>query len=56
MNTEELNLRGGLVDYLKFALSFLVVIIHSIKPDFLSPILRCAVPLFFILSSYFFLF
>ena len=54
MNTEELNLRGGLVDYLKFALSFLVVIIHSIKPDFLSPILRCAVPLFFILSSYFF--
>lgn len=42
-------------DILKLALSVLVVIIHSgIDKTIISPIIRMAVPLFFIVSSYFF--
>ena len=40
-------------DVVKFALSILVVSIHSeIVPDILIPFVRTAVPLFFIISSY----
>lgn len=39
---------------LKLILSIFVVAIHTTGLDILSPILRCAVPLFFMLSSYFF--
>ncbi len=43
------------IDILKLVLAILVVIIHSgIDKTFLSPVLRTAVPLFFIISSYFF--
>lgn len=39
---------------LKLILSIFVVVIHTTGLDIFSPILRCAVPLFFMLSSYFF--
>ena len=43
------------VDILKFVLSVFVMIIHSgIDKTVISPLLRMAVPLFFIVSSYFF--
>lgn len=46
------------VDAAKFVLSILVVAIHSYPFDgyavFFNPILRTAVPLFFLISSYFF--
>lgn len=51
--------RGNYIDILKFVLSLLVVFIH-VHPKideslfFIVPISRCAVPLFFIMSSYFF--
>ena len=42
-------------DILKFLLSLMVVMIHSkLLPDLLYPWLRIAVPLFFIMSAYFF--
>lgn len=43
------------IDILKFVLAVFVMIIHSgIDKTVISPILRTAVPLFFIISSYFF--
>ena len=39
---------------LKLILSIFVVVIHTTGLDIFSPILRFAVPLFFMLSSYFF--
>lgn len=48
------SLKGGKIDVLKFILCVFVVLIHTINYSALSPILRCAVPVFFIISSYFF--
>lgn len=46
---------GGKFDLLKFVLSILVVVLHcEILPTFFLPLLRMAVPLFFIMSGYFF--
>ncbi len=43
------------IDMLKFTLAIFVAMIHSgVNKSLISPILRCAVPLFFIISSYFF--
>lgn len=43
------------IDVLKFILSIFIMIIHSgIDKTVISPLLRTAVPLFFIISSYFF--
>lgn len=40
-------------DFVKFILSILIVSLHSgIVPDILIPVVRTAVPLFFIISSY----
>ena len=49
-----LSYSGGTIDIVKFVLSLLVVVIHFVNIPILSPILRCAVPLFFMLSSFFF--
>lgn len=46
---------GGKFDYLKIFLAIIIVAIHSRPlPDSFMPLLRCAVPLFFMMSSYFF--
>ncbi len=43
------------IDILKLTLAILVMVIHSgVDKTVISPLLRCAVPLFFIISSYFF--
>ena len=47
------------IDVLKFVLSILIVVIHvnpfsSIAYDLVTPVLRTAVPLFFMISSFFF--
>ena len=43
------------IDILKIILALFVVVIHSgIDKTVLAPVLRIAVPLFFIISSYFF--
>ncbi len=44
---------GGKADVLKLVLCYMIVMLHTIGTDYISPILRCAVPLFFMLSSYF---
>lgn len=47
--------RYNLIDVVKFILAILIMIIHSgIDKTVISPILRVAVPLFFIISAYFF--
>lgn len=46
---------GSVFDILKYMLSVMVVCIHVNKlPDWYNPILRIAVPLFFMMTSYFF--
>ena len=51
INTKKYNL----IDVVKFILAILIMIIHSgIDKTVISPILRVAVPLFFIISAYFF--
>ena len=43
------------LDILKFVLSILIMVIHTgIDKTIISPLLRIAVPLFFIISSFFF--
>ena len=50
----KLSYSGGKTDILKFVLSLFIVAIHFAEISVLSPVLRCAVPLFFMLSSFFF--
>lgn len=46
---------GGKTDVLKIVMCVMVVAIHTVVyPGIVSPILRCAVPMFFMISSYFF--
>ena len=49
-----ISYNGGKTDILKFVLSLFIVAVHFADIAMLSPILRCAVPLFFMLSSFFF--
>ena len=49
-----LNIGGGQTDFLKFAMCVLIINLHTAKIGVLLPILRCAVPIFFMISSYFF--
>ena len=49
----EFSLKGSKTDMMKLVLCYMIVILHTIGTDYISPILRCAVPLFFMLSSYF---
>lgn len=49
------KLRGGVFDILKIVCCFLIVFLHSgITPTYLLPIVRLAVPLFFLMSSFFY--
>lgn len=46
---------NGMIDLIKFILSIMVVAIHTeLYPEYLFPWLRVAVPLFFMITSYFF--
>ena len=46
---------NAIFDYTKFIMAIMVLAIHSaLLPELLYPWLRLAVPLFFIISSYFF--
>lgn len=54
LNIQYFDLGGGKTDMLKLILAIFVVAIHTTGFEILFPILRCAVPLFFMLSSYFF--
>lgn len=54
-STDYICQSGGRFDVLKFVLAFLVVGIHAMPITFsLRPLFRVAVPLFFMMSSYFF--
>ena len=53
-NTNSISYSGGKTDILKFILSLFIVAIHFTEIPLSSPVLRCAVPLFFMLSSFFF--
>lgn len=52
--SQTISYNGGKTDILKFVLSLFIVAVHFADIAILSPILRCAVPLFFMLSSFFF--
>lgn len=54
MNTDKFTLYGEKTDVLKFIMCLLVVAIHTTGYLGIFPILRCAVPMFFIISAYFF--
>ena len=45
---------GGKTDILKIVLAVMIVIIHTVNFGIFSPVLRCAVPLFFMISATFF--
>lgn len=46
---------GSIYDVTKVLLSIMIICIHSCNiPDYVNPLLRIAVPLFFIMSSFFF--
>lgn len=45
---------GGKTDLLKIFLALMIVVIHTVNYGIMSPILRCAVPLFFMISATFF--
>lgn len=49
-----LNPSGKKYDILKFLLCLMVLVTHTTPVSFLSPLLRLAVPLFFLMSSFFF--
>lgn len=52
---EFIKYNGKKIDILKFVISIFVVAIHTLPPGFaLRPVLRTAVPLFFIITSYLF--
>lgn len=54
MDASKFYIGGGKTDVLKFAMCFLIVVLHTTSIDIISPVLRCAVPVFFMISSYFF--
>ena len=51
------NMRNYSIDTLKFICAFLVIFIHTPQPDVyyiaITPISRCAVPIFFMISGYY---
>lgn len=57
-NIHTMNFRifigGGKTDVLKICLSIMIVVIHTVDYGSFSPILRCAVPFFFMISATFF--
>lgn len=54
MNPKE-NVYNGMFDISKMVLAIFVVAIHAhLLPEILNPLIRMAVPLFFMMSSYFF--
>lgn len=54
MNANYFNIGGGKTDVLKMFMSLMIVLLHTTSIGILSPILRCAVPMFFMVSAYFF--
>lgn len=54
LDINDFSLSGGKSDILKLVLCYMIVILHTIDSHNMSPILRCAVPFFFMISSYFF--
>ena len=50
-------MRSYSLDTLKFLCAILVIFIHTLQPkiwsEYITPIIRCAVPIFFIMSGYF---
>ena len=48
------DLTGAKIDLTKFILAILVVMLHILDHGVFAPLFRCAVPLFFIISSYLF--
>lgn len=53
MLNNDFSLAGAKSDILKLVLCYMIVLLHTVELDYTFPILRCAVPLFFMLSSYF---
>lgn len=45
------DLTGAKIDLTKFILAILVVMLHILDHGVFAPLFRCAVPLFFIISS-----
>lgn len=54
MTSTRISFEGGKADIMKMFLCYMIVLLHVGHIKILSPLLRCAVPLFFMLSSYFF--
>lgn len=49
--TYHISVGGGKTDVLKICLSIMIVVIHTVDYGVFSPILRCAVPFFFMISA-----